>query len=312
MSVPLAYLGVVLIWCTTPLAIKWSGEGAGFLFGVTSRMMLGLTVCLVLLALLRKSFPWHRRARQTYVAAGVGFFGAMMCVYWGAQFIASGLISVLFGLTPVITGLMAAVWLGERFTPLRALGAFVGLLGLGLIFGVNAAQQSDAAWGIAAILVSAHLHSASTVWVKRIDAGLPPLVMSTGALGVAVPLYALTWFVLEGSWPTAIPVRAAGSIVYLGVVGSVVGSVLFFYVLKHVEASKVGLIPLITPVGAVLVGAAINGERVPMSTVIGAGLILAGLMLYLFADLLFRSGRKDRPIVDEQRPALECEGEVDA
>ena len=35
MSVPAAYLGIVLIWGTTPLAIKWSGEGVGYLFGVT-------------------------------------------------------------------------------------------------------------------------------------------------------------------------------------------------------------------------------------------------------------------------------------
>ena len=31
MSVPAAYLGIVLIWSTTPLAIKWSSAGAGFL-----------------------------------------------------------------------------------------------------------------------------------------------------------------------------------------------------------------------------------------------------------------------------------------
>ncbi len=48
MSVPAAFLGVVLIWATTPLAIKWSSEGAGFLFGVASRMVLGVIVCLVL------------------------------------------------------------------------------------------------------------------------------------------------------------------------------------------------------------------------------------------------------------------------
>src|SRR5512139_3832922 len=41
MSVPAAFLGVILIWSTTPLAIKWSAEGGGFLFGVSARMLLG-------------------------------------------------------------------------------------------------------------------------------------------------------------------------------------------------------------------------------------------------------------------------------
>ncbi len=44
-SVPAAFIGVVFIWSTTPLAIKWSSDGAGFLFGVGARMLLGLFVC---------------------------------------------------------------------------------------------------------------------------------------------------------------------------------------------------------------------------------------------------------------------------
>lgn len=44
MSVPAAYLAVILIWSTTPLAVKWSGEGPGFLFGALGRMALGVLV----------------------------------------------------------------------------------------------------------------------------------------------------------------------------------------------------------------------------------------------------------------------------
>ena len=47
MSIPAAFLGVVLIWATTPLAIKWSSEDAGYLFGVASRMVLGGTAVIL-------------------------------------------------------------------------------------------------------------------------------------------------------------------------------------------------------------------------------------------------------------------------
>ena len=67
MSVPAAFLGVVLIWATTPLAIKWSSEGSGFLFGVASRMVLGVLVCLVLVALLSRRMRWHRDAVLTLI-----------------------------------------------------------------------------------------------------------------------------------------------------------------------------------------------------------------------------------------------------
>ena len=71
MSVPLAFLAVVLIWSTTPLAIKWSGEGPGYLFGVFSRMALAVVVCLALLLILRRQLPWHRDARRAYLSGAL-------------------------------------------------------------------------------------------------------------------------------------------------------------------------------------------------------------------------------------------------
>lgn len=54
----------------------------------------------------------------------------MTSVYWAARFIPSGLISVLFGLRPVVAGVMAALWLGERvLTPFPRVGLGSGIAG---------------------------------------------------------------------------------------------------------------------------------------------------------------------------------------
>ena len=53
MSVPAAYLAVILIWSTTPLAVKWSSEGPGFLFGALGRMALAAVLCVTLVTVLR-------------------------------------------------------------------------------------------------------------------------------------------------------------------------------------------------------------------------------------------------------------------
>ena len=108
MSVPTAYIGVIVIWTTTPLAIKWSGEGSHFMFAVTTRMVIAAVLSLLILKATRTPLPWHKPARDTYLVGGLGIFGAMTLVYWGAQFIPSGWISVIFGLTPIMTGLMIA------------------------------------------------------------------------------------------------------------------------------------------------------------------------------------------------------------
>ncbi|PJA31411.1 MAG: EamA family transporter, partial [Zetaproteobacteria bacterium CG_4_9_14_3_um_filter_53_7] len=111
MSVPSAYLGVILIWSTTPLAILWSSEEVGFVFGVTSRMLIGAVLALIVATLLSSGLVWHRNARLAYMAAGLGIFGGMICAYWSSQFIPSGWISVIFGLSPIATALMARIWL---------------------------------------------------------------------------------------------------------------------------------------------------------------------------------------------------------
>ena len=61
MSLPAAYLSVILIWSTTPLAIQWSAQEASFSFAVMARMLVGLAICLVLLRVTRTAFPFTDR-----------------------------------------------------------------------------------------------------------------------------------------------------------------------------------------------------------------------------------------------------------
>jgi drug/metabolite transporter (DMT)-like permease len=280
MSVPAAYLGIILIWSTTPLAIKWSGEGPGYLFGVSARMAIGAVLCLLLVRLLRVALPWHRAAVRSYAAAAVGIYGAMICVYWGAQHVPSGLISVLFGLTPIVTGVLAAGRLNEpALTPARLAGGVIGLGGLLLIFGVER-PGSDAVYGLAAVLLSVLLHSLSSVWVKRAGAALPALALTTGALLLSLPCYLLTWLLLDGRPPPALPLHAALSIVYLGVFGSVAGFFLYYYTLQRVSAGRMALILLVTPVLALLLGHFLNGESFGGRQIAGTALILSGLLFY--------------------------------
>ena len=299
MSVPAAYIGVVLIWSTTPLAIKWSAEGPGFLFGVAARMWLGALVCVVLLGLLSRGLPMHREAIKSYLAGGIGVFGAMSCVYWGAQYIPSGLISVLFGLTPIVTGVMATLWLQERALIWNKLsGIMLALAGLVTVFTRGLHLGEQAGFGIAAIVMAVCLHSLSMVLVKKIDAHLSGLESTSGALLVAAPCYLLVWLLFDGQWPAEIGFRSAGSILYLAVFGSVLGFVMFFYVLKQIDASRVALVTLLTPVLALLFGQLLNHEQISVQLYLGAGLILLGMSVYHWGGLILRHLR-NRGLSDE-------------
>lgn len=281
MRILFAYFGVILIWSTTPLAIKWSGEGPGYLFGVLGRMSIGLAVVLPMLLLTRTPLRRDSRARWTYVAGAVQIYGAMLATYWAAQHIPSGWISVVFGLVPLLNAPMAALWLGEQsLTPARLLSYVLGLAGLILMFHSALTFSPEAALGIGGILLAALLQAASAVWIKRIHAQLPALALVGGSLLLAVPAYWVTWWLLDGQWPIDLPPNSQLSIVYLGGIATTFGFTFYFYVLRHLPAGRVALITLMTPVLSLYVGHAANHEAIHESVIGGTALILGGLLLH--------------------------------
>ena len=285
MSVPAAYIGIILIWSTTPLAIQWSGDEVGYLFGITSRMMLGVVVGLLVATLMTIKLPWHAAARRTYIAAGLGLFFAMTSVYWSSQFIPSGWISVLFGLAPIITGVMATLWLSEKaLTTSRIFGMLLGLAGLAVMLLGSQTLGPQAAYGIAGMLFSVTAYSASAVAIKRIGADVPALATTIGGLIVTVPLLLGIYIVTGEPLPAMVPPRAIIAIVYLGVIGSVLGFALYYYVLKHVDTTRVALITVITPVIALALGHLLNGEAIQTEAIIGTAAILSGLLLFEYGQ----------------------------
>ena len=291
MSVPAAYLTVILIWSTTPLAIQWSLDGSNFLLALTARMAIGVVICLTLLKILNIRMPLHRAALETYLAAGLGIFGAMFCVYWGARYIPSGLIALLFGLQPMIISVFAAIWLGERgFTPSKVLGMLLGLIGLATIFGFGLTIGPHSWAGIGVVLIAVIVQSVGLVWVKRIGANIPALAITSGALTLVLPLCVISWIIFDGVVPASITPLAGWAMVYLGVFGSVVGFNLYFYLIKHLEAGQLALITLITPVFALLLGRILNGEKIEFAILLGAACILSGLVLHQWQALVAATG----------------------
>ncbi len=280
-----AYLGVAVIWSTTPLAIQWSGREVGYLFGVTARMSIGAVVCLALVRLLGLRLEWHRRARQAYFSVALGVFGAMSLVYWAAQRIPSGWISVLFGLTPLLTGLLAPRLLGEGpLSGWRLVGILFGVAGLVAVFAGGLTLEAGSWKGLVAVLCAVSLHSLSSVLTKRVGYQAHGLVLTTGGLLVALPAYFFVWWLTEARWPDWIPPRAGLSILYLGVVATAGGFSLFYLVLRHLSATRVAMLTLITPVAALWLGWLLNGEPVGWRILLGTALILFGLLVFEFGE----------------------------
>lgn len=281
MSLPAAFVSVILIWSTTPLAIKWSALGAGFSFAVLARMAISVLLCAALLVVLRIRLPLHRRALRSYVASGTSMWATMVLAYWSSQYVSSGMISVLFGLSPLITSLGAMLWLKEEsMTANKLTGMLLGLAGLVLVFRGGLGLGDGAALGVLALFLAVVFQSLGLVWIKKVADDSPPLATTFGSLSVALPLFFAAWWLADGHWPDALPDRATEAIIYLGVFGSVLGFMLYYYMIKHMDTGRIALITLITPVLALLLGHGLNNEAVLPQVWFGTAFILLGLGLH--------------------------------
>ncbi len=134
MKIILAYLSIILIWSTTPLAISWSTVEVGASFAVASRMLLGGIVALLLLIMTRIHYALSKRALMAYLISGLGIYLAMEATYLGALYLPSGWLSVIYGFSPVLTGFFAHFLLNEKITHQRILGLILSIFGLCCIF----------------------------------------------------------------------------------------------------------------------------------------------------------------------------------
>jgi drug/metabolite transporter (DMT)-like permease len=221
------------------------------------------------------------RALLAYAAGSMAIFGGMFGTYWAAQHLASGMVSVLFGTAPLFTSLLAAWVLGERTLNAYWLGGLLlAFAGLGLIFHEQLSLDGVGGWAVLVMLWSAFIHALSTVLVKKINAPIAGSVTSVGALWTAAVLFLLAWLLLAPAgelWPQAISGRAWGAIVYLAVFGSVFGFMLFFFALRHLPASLMGLVTLLAPVLALWLGWWFEGEVLSRAAMLGTLLVLGGL-----------------------------------
>jgi drug/metabolite transporter (DMT)-like permease len=294
MSIPAAYSAVIFVWATTPLGVVWSGETIHPILAALLRMIMAAALGVALLKLSGIAFPWHKQARRAYALSCIGVFGGMFCTYLAAHHLSSGVISVMYGLTPIFSGLLAWAFLKEKKFGLQQwFATLISLGGLILIFSSNIVVNDYRA--LLLLLLGVVLFSISGILVKREsnkEGGndIHPFAIALGAIVMSIPAYALSWLLMEQgnlhleNWES----RSIFAIMYLAIFGSLIGFFSYYYVLRHLAATTVALVTLITPVFAVAMGHAFNHEALEPSLIYGGLLVMSGLVIYFWGGRLKR------------------------
>lgn len=290
MSIKLAYLGIVVIWSTTPLAVQWSSEPYP-LFSAMVRMTIGILACFLFMLLYRKKITFTRQSLTVISVAGASIYLAMTLVYLSATLIPSGWISVIYGMSPIVTGIFARYLLKEdNLSRTKVAGIVLGILGLALIFASGLSFDQKAVLGIVLCTLAMIVTSSNTVILKKLNqhSQLSGMQTNIGGLALSLPFFVLSWWILETEPSSSdffnqlegISMRAYLSMLYLGIIATTLGFTLYYYLLKNIDATRVSMIALITPMTALFLGSWLNNEPIVWTVWLGAALICIGLLLF--------------------------------
>jgi len=290
MSVPVAYATIIIVWSTTPLGISWSNETLSPVVAVSIRMSIAAVIGYALLKVLRIPVSWSAKALRTYAYSLLGIFVAMLCTYTAAQYIPSGLISVLYALAPVLSNIFTYFLLGKGdFTITRWISFIISFLGLAVICLDDWVLHQDGWIGVVLLLVAVAMYSLSGVLVQREGYHAHPLSLTVGTLVLAAPLFILSWFILDGEVPVLDwSSHSPWAVLYLAVFGSLLGFASYFYIVRQLGATAVAMVTLVTPVLALILGNVLNHEAITIQIFVGTSCVLFGLVLYYRNDQVLR------------------------
>lgn len=276
---------LVFIWATTPLAIVWSVTDLHPMWALVLRFFIALPLAVSVLLLLKVKFPIHKVALSSYVAGSLSLIGSQIFTYAATPYLSSGLIALMFGLAPIMAGLIGSFGFQQKLAGLQWLGMGTSIIGLAMIC-LSGSQKHVQPIGIVLMLMSVFAYSLSIFLVKKINADVQPMAQATGSILVSTVLAAL---LLPWIWqyaPTHLPsAKSLLALAYTVVMASLIAMFCYFKLVQNLKATTLSLTTVMTPMLAILIGAYLNHEQLSAQVFVGAVVILFGLFLYFYKDL---------------------------
>lgn len=279
-----AWATICVVWGTTYLAIKIALDTIPpFLMGGFRYIAAGVLLAVITRAM-RMPLPPVRAWRELAVLGLLMLLLGNGGVAWGSQYLASGLVAVLVGMSPFwMVGVDAAMRDGKQLALRQYVGLLVGFAGITMLvwpditaggstgrnmaIGVVALQIACAGWAVGSNYTRRHVvrgHILGAAAVQMFWGGVSMLAAGT----------------LLGEWSRlSFTAATVSSLVYLVVFGSIVGFAAYSYALQHLDVAIVSLYTYVNPVIAVALGSLVLGEPFTVRMAIAAAVILVGVVI---------------------------------
>ena len=281
----LAFAITYFVWGSTFLAIRVGvREMPPFLFGAIRFLAAGSALCGWVLARGERS-PNTRQWRSAFLLAILLFVLDYGLLFWAEQRVPSGIAAIMMSTISIFMALSEIILLRtQRLTLRLALALVAGIAGVVVLTGQSlhlGGAPIDRAGGLALIIAPIGWSVGSALSRKL---PLPSSkVMNSGsqmlAGGILLTVVSGALGEFHNFHPETVSRKAWLALLYLTIAGSIVGYTAYVWLLHHESPTKVGTYAYVNPVVAVLVGHFLGGETTGPRTILGALLILSGVVV---------------------------------
>jgi drug/metabolite transporter (DMT)-like permease len=248
---------------------------------VALRFVIASAALLALTPVLGVKLGGSQIERRLWLANALLTFAIPYSVlYWAEQWVPSGLASVIFATFPLLTALIAHFVLPEeRLTVGKMGGILIGFAGIAVIFSEDfqALGGPQVAKAGAVLLLSPLCASFGGVMVKRWGKGVHPLSIAAVPMGITALLLGPIAWLWESTREMTFDTPSVLALLYLAIIGSAVPFTLYFWLLKHQNATSIAMINYATPIIAVAVGTLFLREPFTIRILAGVALVVIGV-----------------------------------
>lgn len=277
LSVGLALFSLYVIWGSTYLAMRVAMEGFPPFRMAALRFLVAGAVMLVVARLRGEPLPSARQWRNALAIGTLLLAGGNGGVAIAEQTVSSGLAALMVSAMPLWMALFAGLW--GRWPATKDWVALV--LGFGGIILLNLGSElRGSPSGVGVLMFATAAWAFGSLWSRRLD--LPKGMMAAGAEMFTAGWVLVALSLLRGEQlPAVIPARAIWALAYLVVFGSLVAYTAYLHLLARVPVAIASSYAYVNPVVALVLGAALGGERLPPALLVSLPLILTAVALVL-------------------------------
>jgi len=272
---------VCLSWGTTWLGIKIAVESVPPLTAAGLRFLIAFPLFLSFAVLRKEPLLFPRQSRWFFVFVTLSYFSLpYYLLNYGEMHVSSGLTALLFSCMPVFILIFSALFLREKILPAQMLGIAIGFASLFMIIRSQGLHLDQAEWlGVLAILCAAILHALCYVVTKKHGSAISVITYNTLPIGIAGLMLFIVGLNVEAPVFKDVTARSWGALLYLGLVASVGGFIVYFILLKRLSPVLLSFVFIIFPVFALLIGAWYEGTPISRDLMLYSAILLAGFAI---------------------------------